>query len=292
MKIKYSICTLFVGALALASCNNDLPTFNDADAFAAFSTTAYSVDENVSTGELDIPVTFASLAGLEASVDFSIADGATAIEGTNYKILNSSKTLSFTKEEPVQYIKIKVVDNDLYTGDLKFTINLSNPTNAKLGTVNSCEVKIADDEHPLAFILGTFAGTGVSDFGGDLAWTMKIEKDDADVTKVWFTNLVPAGGDLKVYGIVNADKTEVDIPVGQSIASPSSSYPHTYLEGWYGPEGATKIPVGGHITGKIAADGTISISDFYGSHVYKDDAASVSGGWYEIVDPIAVFKKQ
>lgn len=293
MKIKYSICTLFVAALALASCNNDLPKFNDADCFAAFATTSYSIEENDATGVLEIPVTLASVSGIEGSVNFNIEPDATkpAVQGTNYTILNTNNTLSFTKDEPVQYIKVKVIDNSYFSGDLSFKLTLSDPLNAKLGAVNSCVVKITDDEHPLAFILGTFSATGVSDWGDALAWTVKIEKDDTDLTKVWISNMVPGGSSEKIYGTVNTEKTELYIPVGQTIST-SSSYPHIYFEGYYGPNGDTKIPVGGHVTGKIAANGTISISDFFGSHIYKDDAASVSAGWYEIVDPVAVLKKQ
>ena len=110
MKLKKSIYALVFGSLFFVSCNNDLPKFNDKDAFVAFTNTSVSVAENVSGGEIDIPVILTSLSGLEKTVGFTIKD-STAISGTNFQLINSSKTLTFTKDETTQYIKLKIIDN-------------------------------------------------------------------------------------------------------------------------------------------------------------------------------------
>jgi hypothetical protein len=75
------------------------------------------------------------------------------------------------------------------------------------------------------------------------------------------------------------------------------------LEGFYGDhsafgiedehttDGEEDIPNGGFITGLIAADGTITLIDCFGSHVYSDDAATASAGWYNILETGIVLKK-
>lgn len=284
------VSLLTVGTLFFTSCNvNDVPKFSDSDAFVAFTNATMSVGENKET--LAIPVLLSSLSGISTTVDFEITtEGTTAVEGTHYTLANASHTLTFTKEAPTQVITLNIIDNATFNGDVKLNIVLKNPADVNLGSSKTCSVTIEDDEHPLLFILGSFTGTGESNFGGALEWNLVIEKDAEDLSKVWITNLVPNGTSLKVYGTVNAEKTEIHIPVGQEIAK-SSSYPHILLEGFYGKDGEEDIPTGGYITGIIAENGTITIQDWFGSCVYTDDAATASAGWYEIVMSGAVWKK-
>ena len=234
-----------------------------------------------------------SLSGISGSVDFVIETDSVkgAVEGVNYKLGNESKTLTFTKDAPSQSIIIEPIDNDTFTGDVKFTIKLTNAQGATLGASKTCVVTIEDDEHPLSFILGTMTAVGPSYFNGEEEWTVVFGKDDTDLNKVWITNLVKGGSSASspVYGVVNEERTEIHIPVGQEIAV-SSSYPHILLEGFYGAEGEEDIPTGGYITGLIDENGTITIQDWFGSHVYSDDAGT-SAGWYNIFQAGVVLKK-
>lgn len=275
--------------LSLASCNiNEYPSFDDSDAFVAIQTQKASVVENAGKS-IEIPVLLTSLNGISGSVDFTIEADATAgaVEGVNYRLGNSSKTLNFTKEAPTQNIIIEPIDNDTFGGDVKFTITLSNPQGAKLGASKTCVVTVEDDEHPLAFILGTFTCHSESGFGGDLDWTLTIEKDASDLSKVWIDNMVPGGSSMKVYGTVTDDKTELHIPAGQDIHS-TSSY-DCKLRAFYGYNGKEEITTG-YITGQIAADGTITILDDFGSYAYQK-GTTTGAGWYEYVMGNAVWKK-
>lgn len=284
-----------LAAMGFASCSNDQPEFNDKDAFVAFTSTSASINEN--GGELKIPVLLSSLNGKDGSVDFELVadENAPAEEGVNYSVENTSKTLTFTKDENTQYIVLKI--NDLagkFTGDLRFTVKLSNPQGINLGADNTFSVTIVDLDHPLAFMLGTYSATGQSNFNGDTSWTLRITKDDSDVSKVWIYNLVPGGSssDSPVYGTVNDAKDEIHIPVGQETAT-SSSYPHISLEGFRGAEGEEDI--NDYLIGKITTDenGNAIITfenDWFGAHVYTDDAKKTQAGWFEIIMPGAVFK--
>ena len=291
MKI-FKLALGMAAGLLLASCNiNELPEYDDSNAFVAFTSSAVSVGEEEGSKQVEVLLT--SIGGIETTVNFEVTPDETAgaVEGKHYTI-EGSKSLTFKKDAPTQKITLNIIDNDTFDGDVKFTIKLLDPEGVQLGASKTCSVTIEDDEHPLLFILGTLSAKGVSDFNGDTEWEVRIAKDDSDLSKVWIYNLVPGGSSSSspVYGIVNDDKTEIRIPVGQEVAV-SSSYPHILLNGFYG-DTEEKIPTGGYITGEIAEDGTISIKDYFGSQVFSDDAASNSLGWYNLMDPIITLKKQ
>lgn len=287
-KLTYGL--LAATMFSFASCDiNEYPKFDNANAFVAIQQTSASISE---TGEeLSIPVMLTSLGGMNGSVDFEITpdEQKGAVEGTHYTILNDSKTLNFTADAATQYIKFKIIDNDVFGGDVKMTITLKNAQGVQLGASKTCVVTIEDDEHPLAFILGTMTAIGYNYFsdGAEEEWTATFEKDPADLTKVWIYNICSGGCSLPVYGIVNEEKTEIRIPVGQATANTSSH--DVILEG-FRDNGETDIENGDCIIGKISEDGTITIEDWFGAHAYSAGTTN-SAGWYAI-EMGGVFKKQ
>lgn len=296
MNTKKILSAALAASLVLAGCDvNELPSFSDSEAFVAFTTTQASIDEN-STDSLVIEVLCTSLSGITSTVAIEVVDTAANAAKRNVQFTISTtcgndSLLTFDKEHTSQKIIIKPIDNDVFTGDKSFTINLGQPSKGKLGYDKSCQVIVADDEHPLAFILGSFTGKAVSYYNGAEEWTVKLSKDpDGDLTKVWITNLVKGGSSSScpVYGFVNAEKTTLSIPVGQELAK-SSSYAGIILEGFRGEDGDDDIPTGESINASIAPDGTITILDWFGSHVYS--TPGVSAGWYNIVKYGAVLTK-
>lgn len=287
-KLTYGL--LAATMFSFVSCDiNEYPKFDNANAFVAIQQTSASISE---TGEeLSIPVMLTSLGGMNGSVDFEITpdEQKGAVEGTHYTILNDSKTLNFTADAATQYIKFKIIDNDVFGGDVKMTITLKNAQGVLLGASKTCVVTIEDNEHPLAFILGTMTAIGYDYFsdGAEEEWTATFEKDPADLTKVWIYNICSGGCSLPVYGIVNEEKTEIRIPVGQATAN-TSSY-DVILEG-FRDNGETDIENGDCIIGKISEDGTITIEDWFGAHAYSAGTTN-SAGWYAI-EKGGVFKKQ
>lgn len=286
-----------LAAVALASCNNDQPEFNDKDAFVSFTDTKASVDENKAT--LEIPVQLSSLKGKEGSVDFEITADKTApaVEGTNYTVANATRTLTFTKESNVQNIKLNIVDlAGTFTGDLRLNIKLKNAQGVNLGAESSFDVTIVDLDHPLAFMLGTFSASGTSQYNGAETWTVKIAKDDKDVNKVWITNMVLGGSSAAypIYGTVNEEKTEIRIPAYQ-VMMKSSSYPgilFTILDS----EGENIVE--DYMLGKITTDANgkaiISFTDnFFGTAVFDSATPSEESilGFQNLYQPGVVFKK-
>lgn len=238
MKISKFIYAAVVGGV-LASCQSvDTPMFSDKDAFVAFDSKTTSIAENAAR-EVKIPISLVASKGLDVSVGFEIDTTAyagknAAKEGVNYRLKNTSNTLSFTADgEMVAYLSIEPIDNGTYDGDVCFDIKLSAPEGCNLGANYTTTVTISDDDHPLAAagILGTYTASGVSPFeddnGATFTWTCEVVKDADYVDRVWFTQIVPtvSGATYKsVMGTVSADFKSITINAGQDLGTYSSTY--------------------------------------------------------------------
>lgn len=238
MKISKFIYAAVVGGV-LASCQSvDTPMFSDKDAFVAFDSKSTSIAENAGS-EVKIPVSLVASKGLDVSVGFEIDTTAyagknAAKEGVNYRLKNTSNTLSFAADgEMVAYISIEPIDNGDYNGDVCFDIKLSAPEGCNLGANYTTTVTISDDDHPLAAagILGTYTASGVSPFqednGATFTWTCEVVKDADYVDRVWFTQIVPtvSGATYKsVMGTVSADYRSITIDAGQDLGTYGSTY--------------------------------------------------------------------
>jgi len=157
-------------------------------------------------------------------------------------------------------------------------------------------VTIADLDHPLAAILGTWTATGQSYFEDDGVlqdWSVTILKDSKDLSKVWFVNLVPyvSGTPVNPFGIVNSDMTEIRIPVHQVLAT-SGSYGLIRLESYYGPDGEEYIEDGGFITITIAPNKkSMVIQDELLAAVYRNADATGLLGYFEAIASGTIMKK-
>ena len=277
--------------LSLASCNiNEYPSFDDADAFLAFTSSTAAVGEEA--GSLEIPVLLTSKSGLSATAEIEVvADetGTGAIEGTHFTIEN--KTLTFSGlEGATQKIKINVIDNDVFGGNKSFTLRLKEGGSIKLGAAKTCKVTIQDNEHPLAFILGTYGASADSYFSsrGHFDWDITISRDETDINKVWIGDLDPyfaangykaANGSNIFYGIVNEEKTQILVPVGQTLG-----YQNTALVAFVAADPDVDETEGDNVVIDINDDGrTLVITNSWG--IYDD-------GWWNLFrGPITLTKK-
>lgn len=220
MKNLKLIYAFAVAMFMFCSCNNDYPVFDDADAFVAFQSTTVSVGEN--EGKIEIPVTLASLAGIETDVEYELIDTLGAKEGKQFSI-SGDKKLHFTKDAPTQKIVVNVTDDDVFNGNVKFIIKLKEGS-VKTGDSNTCTVTIEDDEHPLKFILHSYSGTVSDAWDETQTFNWTITRDESDNSKVWIEGFSGRYPDLfnHVYGVVNDDHTQISIPAGQSLYKTSS----------------------------------------------------------------------
>lgn len=270
--------------MLFASCSNDYPTFDDADAFIAFSgSTALSVDE---FGEsIEVPVMLTSLAGLSGSATVEVdAEASTAVEGVDFTFA-SEKTLNFTADAPTQSIKLNIIDNDEFGGgDKKVVLKLTNVTGVNVGAVSTCTITIVDNEHPLNFLFNTYTAKVVDYFGREQNVEFYITKDETDMKKVWLCNLSATFTGMgyvapsvnMFYAVVNDDNTELAIPVGQEVGLKTSSGNIT-LEGFTGADPDTSDVMSG-------ADNIIVNIEEEGNKLVFVHAwgTTVANGWYDL----------
>lgn len=224
LNIKY-LSFLLAGAFALASCDKNEPNvFDDKDAFVAFDAVSvtYAEDYSKDGATFKIPVTLASVKGVEETVKFEVVtpEQKGAVAGVNFELVTTTGVLSFDAEKRTQYIEFKTMADGEYTGDLKFSVKLLPSETLPVGSESECTVTISDIDHPLTFMLGSYSATGTHFVSGaSLAWTMTFYKDAEDDHKVWIDNIFANDGfaadDTRYYGIVSDDNTTLNIPFGQ-----------------------------------------------------------------------------
>lgn len=283
MKSLYTyIGAVLAAASILASCDKNEPSkFNDKDAFVAFDKTSLTLSEG-SEDVLKIPVTLASVAGLEETIKFEVKEPEkkAAKQGVNFEVLTKSGTLSFNAENRTRYIEVKAIPDGEYTGDLKFSVVIYGTESIKAGSENTCTVTLTDIDHPLGFMLGAYTATGVNALqDAPCTWTMTFFKDADDDHKVWIDNLFQkddwTGEDMRYYGIVNEDHTSLNIPFGQESEYKYSNGNPVTLLGFDGESGYDT----GSVDVAITRDGDKVSLDFgteWGFWILIEDAGTLN----------------
>lgn len=289
-KILLYISIIACGGM-LASCNslNELPQFDEKDAFVAFDNAAMSFDETA--GNIEIPVTLASISGISTTVSYEATDG-TAKSGSDYKVTGSG-TLSFSASDRTAYIPITIISKKgEYTGDVKFTLSFKSTGDVNSGVEKKCVVTITDLDHPLTPILGSYAASADSYFSsrGHFDWTITFAKDSKDVSIVWIANIEPyfakngyvAPSYNYYYGNVTYDESmnplSISIPVGQALGYDNGEGGVIALDGFSGPDPdeSDLIESGGSLTFTIKNNGaSIVIENAYGA----DNTAGENSWW-------------
>jgi hypothetical protein len=116
-----------------------------------FSAANYPVSENVGsavvtvtrTGELSAPATVNYATSDTAGIDCAAAGTGLASSRCDY--ISISGTLQFAANQASQDITIPIIDDSYAEGDESFTVTLSNPTGATLGSPNTASVTISDN---------------------------------------------------------------------------------------------------------------------------------------------------
>ena len=283
LNIKY-LSFLLAGAFALASCDKNEPNvFDDKDAFVAFDAVSvtYAEDYSKDGATFKIPVTLASVKGVEETVKFEVVtpEQKGAVAGVNFELVTTTGVLSFDAENRTQYIEFKTMPDGEYTGDLKFSVKLLPSETLPVGSESECTVTISDIDHPLTFMLGSYTATGVNYWNGPTTWTMTFYKDAEDDHKVWIDNLFEkeswAADDTRYYGIVSDDNTTLNIPFGQESEYKYSNGKPVTLLGFDGANGYDT----GSVDAKIIIDGakvTIDFGTEWGFWVWIEDAGNLN----------------
>ena len=120
-----------------------------------FSSSAYSVAENVLGNQIVVYVTRSTASLTPVTVNYSTADG-TATAGTDYTATSGS--LTFNNGDQQLYFFVPIANLPGYKGNRSFSVALSNPTGgASLGTPNTATVTILEtDPVPVPVYPGAF----------------------------------------------------------------------------------------------------------------------------------------
>lgn len=115
----------------------------DNDPVPSISIDSTSVNE--AAGMTTFSVTLSAASGRAISVDYDSSDG-TAMAGSDYTAVSGS--VSFAAGEASKNITVNVIDDDLNEESENFTVSLSNPANATLGTAIGTGVIVDNDGPP------------------------------------------------------------------------------------------------------------------------------------------------
>ncbi|MEA4916236.1 Calx-beta domain-containing protein [Proteiniphilum sp.] len=285
--------TVLASVVYFSACNvNDYPEFDDADAFVAFSAERLTVNENA--GKVRIPVRLTSLEGKSSTVTFELKD-STALSGRDFALSGGASVLTFDGTNPVQYIELDILGHlGEFTGDRLFGITIKNATNVNIGSKKTIYVNIADTDHPLSAILGMYSASAIHTFNGSaLAWdNVEIAKDETDVTKVWIQgNILGTGGagaGSKVYGVVNAEKTEISVPVHQSVVN--SSY-NAYFDGVDADDNIMDTGAKVIFNIKTGDKTTIELKENSVAILAYDKTSGAYAGYYVVAQSVVYTKK-
>ncbi|MBN2697690.1 MAG: hypothetical protein JXR52_02605 [Bacteroidales bacterium] len=265
MKNRINKILFVLAAVVLfVSCEPEYIMFDSSKNFVAF--TAKSANMVEPGGKIGIPVLLTALPNSPAATvtfDFStegLGDKAAA-EGTDFTLLNSSKTLNFPDGWGYDTIWVQPVDNDEFTGNKLFYIELlSNSEDYQFGVNQRLTVTLVDDEHPLKNWIGNYdiaALSNGSPGAWDESWTAVTSAVEGDVTVL--SILITAGGATGTPFQAAFDMEEMTITItagtdfgnfygyGSMVAYLSDYF--TYLD--------KESP----IVGTIANDGTIQIDN-------------------------------
>jgi hypothetical protein len=264
-KIVYKILFILAAVVLFASCETKYIMFDSSKNFVAF--TGKSVDIPEPGSRMGIPVLVTALPDsppVTVTFEFNTGDlgDKAAVEGTDFTLVNDSKTLSFPDGYGYDTIWIQPVDNDEFTGNKAFYIELlSNSVDYQFGLNTLFTVNLIDDEHPLKDWIGTYdvyAYSYGSPGAWDEQWSCVTSADPSDVNNLLLSGI---GGSsypgTPVVAKVDLETMTLTIAGGSEIGSHSAYGGPVAI--FLGDESGGVASESDPIVGEIREDGSIHI---------------------------------
>ncbi|MCB0395215.1 MAG: hypothetical protein KDD36_01095 [Flavobacteriales bacterium] len=134
---------------------------NDTEPEVEFALAASSGLESISPANIQVKVS--TVAGQDITVDYTITPGTATGGGVDYTLADG--TLTIPKDSSYYFISPQIINDAIEEGGESFTITLSNPGNATLGSQTTHEFTISDDDNT-----GFTGPGGVGDENSNKIW--------------------------------------------------------------------------------------------------------------------------
>jgi hypothetical protein len=243
-------------------------TINDNDALPVLTINDYEGNEGTSSNtSATFTVTLTPVSGATASVDYATADGS-ATQPDDYT--SKSDTLTFAPGEITKQINVEIIGDTTIEDDETFTVTLSSPEGADIGTGTGTGT-ILNDDLPVLSIDSPSISEGNSGTK-DLTFTVTLLPASADTVTVDYATAdgtatqpsdYTAKSDTLTFAPGETTK-EIDVEIiGDTTIEPDETFTVTLSS----PNGAT--------IGTATGTGTILNDDF---PVLSIDSPSISEG--------------
>ena len=261
-KIINRITFVLAAVTLLISCEADYVMFDSSKNFVAFPAKATSIPEQ--GGQVGIEVYVVALDGAPAvnvTFDFDVTGlAAPAVEGVDFTLVNSSKTLDFPDGSGYATILIKPIDNDEFSGNKMVNIVLTgNSQDYVFGANSKNAVTLVDDEHPLKAWIGSYAVEALSygnPGGWDEAWDVEISAVDGELEKLQVLINTGSGGGEPFLAAFDSEAMTITIDPGTEVGDVYGYGPTAMYVGDY-----ETLDTEAAIVGTIEEDGTILIDN-------------------------------
>jgi large repetitive protein len=167
------------------------------------------VEGDIGTTTLSLPVTLSGPSGREVDVDYATSDG-TATAGSDYTA--ASGTLVFAAGDTSKQIAVTVNGDLLVEGNETFTVTLSAPFNADLGTTVATGTITNDDANP-KLVVGD--ATVLEGNSGTTPLTFTVAMVPVSVTDVT-VDYATSGGTATAGSDYTGTSGTLTIPAGQA----------------------------------------------------------------------------
>ncbi|MYC58705.1 MAG: hypothetical protein F4X09_00710, partial [Gammaproteobacteria bacterium] len=265
-------------------------TIKDAADAPVFAFSAASTDADEDDGALTLTVSKTGTTLLDATVSYATKDG-TAIGGSDFTAI-ASTSLAFAALDTSKDITVTISDDGGDEPEEAFTVELSNPSDAKLGAASSHSITITDDDKT-AVTLSAPAGD-IAESGGSKVITVTLGRalsgDETLAVPLTFAGAAAFGADYALAapnpaptGVTYANLASTDLAASPptitftGIDSAASSATITLsASADTTDEGASESVTVGAGTIATAPDGGAAATGTAAFSITDDDTATLS----------------
>ena len=171
--------------------NDDPPTVTVGDA------------EATEGGKVEFEVTLSAVSGRDVTVDYatSVGTGQTATSGTDFTAADGTLTIPAADATDTGTIEVQTTQDTTEEDDETFTLTISNPTNATLGTKTAATGMIEDDDGTVTNNAPAFSSDDAFDAAENQTAVGTVVAADSDADDSVTGYAITGGADMALFEI-------------------------------------------------------------------------------------------